>query len=447
MTYYILTQRHSAPTLSAVNGAAQSSKRQSPLRAIFFAIGNRCIVFATPKSIVMWHWDQGHLSYFQFDALRQIAAFVEAYDFKQADRATLFAETGLTFSAPDTHSAWRNYSRVLKLMLLVSEVGPTAQPTPVASIIALPGAVTCDEYLHFLACAFTEPAPALADWRRDAEFRYPLLFALKYLLAKTAITASPVASLDEIIGAYRMSGFDGGEEEEQFIAIVGSSANYEASGRSAQADLRRQARESLKVIAQISYLTVRSNQVIVSLNPVDAQEIFADLAPVSGPRATDRDAEIRRLAALFRGGSTSIAFEYPNTIIEDVVESGFREGSKVKRTHVRIERNTGLRKEFFNANPTAICDVCALHTQRTYPWTERILDVHHLLPLCSGTRVEGSNTTFGDLVPVCPSCHRAVHRFYDRWLESNNRKDFMNSNEAKTVYENMKTQFPGLIVL
>ena len=45
----------------------------------------------------MWHWDQGHLAYFQFDALRAIAAFAEANDFKKADGTTLLAATGLPF--------------------------------------------------------------------------------------------------------------------------------------------------------------------------------------------------------------------------------------------------------------------------------------------------------------------------------------------------------------
>ena len=76
----------------------------------------------------------------------------------------------------------------------------------------------------------------------------------------------------------------------------------------------------------------------VSLDQADAQEIFADLAPVGGSREHNREAEIRRLAKLFEDGSTSIVFDYPHTIISDVVESGFREGDKVKKTHITIER-------------------------------------------------------------------------------------------------------------
>ena len=171
----------------------------------------------------MWRWDQGHLDYFQFDAIRQIAVYVAAHDFKQAQRAALLTATGLSFSAPATHSPWRNYSRALKVCLLVSEVGQQAQATPVAQILSQPGAA------------------------------------------------------------------------------------------------------------------------------------------------------------------------------------------------------------------------------QSYPWTERVMDLHHLLPLSSGTRVESTGTTFDDLVPVCPSCHRAVHRFYDRWLSSNDRKDFKSAHEALGVYNSMKQTFPGLI--
>lgn len=394
----------------------------------------------------MWHWDQGRLAYFQFDALRQIASFVKANDFKTANRVQLLAETGLTFQAPPTHSPWRNYSRILKLCLLVSEVNGVAQSTPVADVLSQAGLVTCDEYLHFLASAFTEPSPALEDWRPDAEFRYPLLFSLKYLLAKVATGQGSITSLDEIIGAYRISGFDGSEDDEQFISIMRSDSSYENAGKSAPDALRRQARESLKVISQISYLHIRSGEIFLTLNPEDALNIFKDLFEVSGSRATDREAEIRRLAALFRDGSTNITFDYPNTIVEEVVESGFREGSKVKKTHVTIERNTRLRKEFFRARPTATCDVCTLDTAKTYPWTDRIIDLHHLLPLSSGTRVEASGTTFDDLVPVCPNCHRAIHRFYDVWLDGNNKKDFKDTKEARAVYQEMKNQFSGLII-
>jgi len=392
----------------------------------------------------MWHWDQGHLAYFQFDALREIAAFANANDFKKASRAKLRAWTGLDFAAPKTHSPWRNYSRALKLCLLVSEVQRKAKPTAVAQILSQPGLVTCDEYLHFLVGVATEPSPALRGWRPDAVFRYPLLFALKYLLAKAVISVSPVAAIDEVIGAYKKTGFDGTEDQSKFIAALTTRIDYAAIGRTVKNNVRRQARESLLVISQISYLHVHDYKITVSLHKKDAEAIFDDLKPSIGPRENDPDAEILRLASLFEDGSTNIDFDFPYTIIDDVVESGFRDGSKVKKTHVVIERNSALREQFFAARPTRICDVCQLETAKTYPWTERVLDIHHLLPLSSGTRVEENSTTFVDLVPVCPTCHRATHRFYDNWLADKNYKDFKSRIEAQTVYGSMKKQFPGL---
>ena len=393
----------------------------------------------------MWHWDQGRLAYFQFDSIRKIASFVVGCDFKTASKEELFAATGLPFAAPESHDAWRNYSRILKLCLLVSEIDNIAVATPTAQLLSQPGAVTCDEYFHFLARAFTEPSPALRDWQRTADPRFPLLFALKYILTKVSLKADPVASRNEIIGGFIASGYDGSETDEQFIELIGNTEEYEAVAIKVSKDnLFRQMNESLQVIAQISYLHTTQTRLIASINPGDAQEIFQDLQPVVGPRESDRNLEIQRLARLFVDGYSDISFEYPNTVIEDVVESGFSEGNRIKRTHLTIERNAGLRREFFLIRPTSVCDVCSLDTAKTYPWTERIIDLHHLLPLSSGTRVESKGTTFDDLVPVCPSCHRAIHRFYDHWLKSKKRKDFEDGLEAKTTYNEMKSQFPGV---
>jgi hypothetical protein len=393
----------------------------------------------------MWHWDQGHLAYFQFDALRQISVFIMAHDFKSARREELLAATGLHFKAPRTHSPWRQYSRTLKLGLLLSEVGTVAVPTPVAEILSKPGLVTCDEYLHFLARAFTEPSPALKDWQPNMAGRYPLLFTLKYLLTKMAVQRQPVSSLDEIIGAYKTTGFVGDEIDADFIAVLAGNTDYEAAAQSVPKSLRRQARESLRVLSQISYLHLEDRNMIVSLDPADAHTIFDDLHPILGPRADDRESEIRRLADLFKDGSSEDFFDYPNTVVNDIVESGFKEGSKVKKTHITIERNQQLRRAFFEACPSPLCDVCALDTAATYPWTTRVLDLHHLLPLSSGTRVEKSGTTLNDLVPVCPSCHRAVHRFYDIWLSENELEDFPDEHRAREVYRTMKTNFGGAI--
>lgn len=392
----------------------------------------------------MWRWDQGHLPYFQFDALRQISAFVVIRDFKTAGRAELSAETGLDFAAPPTHSPWRNYSRVLKLCLLVSEVGEVARPTPIAHLLATPGSVTCDEYLHFLVRAFTDPSPALEGWDPHVRCRFPLLFTLRYLLVKRAVLHESVSTLAEIFGAYLQTGFSGDESEAEFTDIARQHKRFESAGLGLTNDVR-QARESLKVISQLSYLHLEKFRIVLSLSAPSALSILKGFRPVEGPKAENREDELRRLADMFRVSENTVFVDYLNSAANDVIQSGFVEGNKVKKTHLVIERNAGLRQAFFDSHPTVLCDVCSLDTKATYPWAKRVLDLHHLLPLSSGIQVKRWGTTFADLVPVCPSCHRAIHRYYDQWLSTRGLNDFETEHQARVVYCALKEGFRGAV--
>lgn len=397
----------------------------------------------------MWHWDQGRLEYFQFDNLRKISKILTEYDFKHIERDLLQKKTGLSFAAPPTHSPWRNYSRILKLMLLTYELPSNiAVPTPICRLLATPGMVTCDDYLHFIISSSTEPSPALSGWTSNTRHRYPLLFVLKYVLAKFYITSINYSSLDEIIYAYDIfDNFDGSEGQDDFILIINQMIDHINDNRInlLHSELYRQSRESILVLAQISYLHIQNRNIFVSLSREDALSIFNELEPFSNNPVEDRNKEILRRAEMFQGGSIYNDFDYSNTIINNELESGFIEGGRIKKTHIAIERNSGIRREFFIRNPTTVCDVCGIDTKLSYTWTNKIIDLHHLLPLASGTRVESSGTTFLDITPVCPTCHRAIHRFYDVWLKQNNKNDFMDRDEAKQVYNQMKNLFPGII--
>lgn len=389
----------------------------------------------------MWHWDQGRLEYYQFDSLRKIAGFVIRQDVRSATRSELLAATGLPFSAPETHSPWRNYSRVLKLALLVYEAENKALPTPIATILATPGVVTADEYFHFLARAFTEPSPALKDWS-NKQLRYPLLFTLKYLLAKASVGLVSGTTLDEIIGAFGSSGFDGTESDTDYISLINDdTSNFESYSLSVLATLRRQARESILVISQISYLTISGKYVFVSLHQQDAIDVFQGLFAISGPCAFNGNSEILRIARLFESEFNEFEYDYQNTTLCDTEESGFLEGDKVRKTHIVIERNAELRRKFFEHNSTTICDFCGINTQRAYPWADNVIDLHHLLPLASGTRVIATGTAFDDIRAICPTCHRAVHKYYSSWLSNNTKKDFEDKKEALGVYQEAKNNF------
>ncbi len=382
-----------------------------------------------------WNWDQGRLSYFQFDELRKVAKFALKNDLASATSRQLIDFVGLPFAPVDPlYPPWRNYGRVYKAALLVSLVNGVAQPTPLCELVASDGQVSSDEYFHFLATATTDPSPARQRWDHAADHRYPLLFALKFILARASVGIQ-TTRLDRIVSAYEETGFVGDEDDVQFLAII-----YDDR---APIDGVRQAKESIKIMSQISYLSCDRDTVSVALDEEDAREIFADLAPISGRRLANGDAEIRRLASLFDDARGDLDFNYTNTSVSDTSNAGFPEGGKAEKTHLRIERNSQLRRAFFQAYPSTICDFCGTDTEQAYPWTDRVLDIHHLLPLCSGARTATNGTVLSDLVPNCPTCHRAVHSFYSRWLARQRRRDFIDAPEARDVYGMAKAEYRG----
>ena len=140
-------------------------------------------------------------------------------------------------------------------------------------------------------------------------------------------------------------------------------------------------------------------------------------------------------------------WEERNGILHDgeiVQESGFEEGTKSEKTHLVIERNQFLRKEFFARHPWLTCDLCIMDTHATYPWNERVLDIHHLLPLSSGVEIGVDGTKFGDIRPVCPTCHRAVHSYYTGFLKRHQQPDFTSRDQAFTAYHEIKDTFQGV---
>lgn len=390
----------------------------------------------------MWHWEQGRMAYFQYDALRAIAGLAVSNDLRKTESELFRNETGLEFLPnDDSYAPWRNYARIFKLGLIVSEIDGQAMPTDVARVLAQPGATTCDEYVHFLASITTHPSPALSNWDSTGPVTYPLAFSLKYILAKTAIEDVCEINIDEIIGAFYINQSDGTEDDAEFISIVNNNQAYVNAVKQLSHYVHRQARESIKFLCQISYLHSRGSKIVCALSAQDAEDVFSAIEPIQGERLPDGNLEIQRLAKYFRDGSSLDIFDYPSTTQSIELEGGFVEGSKVKRSHIVIERNSRLRDLYFRERKTAMCDACRVDTHSKYPWTPRVLDVHHILPLSSGTRVESrSGTILDDLIAICPTCHRAVHRYYDAHLKRTRQLDFTDKGEASRLYQEAKSK-------
>ncbi len=221
----------------------------------------------------------------------------------------------------------------------------------------------------------------------------------------------------------------GTESVEQYVELIDTERDYRYISQF------RQASESIKFLCQLSYLHTSKNDIFATLDPNDAADIFEAIEPIDGSPLPDGDAEIQRIASCFRHGTLHDIFDYPHTALSDASSSGFIEGSRAKKSHMVIERNASLRTLFFEMQPTSTCEACEVDTHTKYPWTERVLDLHHLLPLASGTRVDSRlGTLLEDLRAICPTCHRSIHRFYDAYLGDKGRSDFLDKEEAVLAY-------------
>ena len=118
----------------------------------------------------------------------------------------------------------------------------------------------------------------------------------------------------------------------------------------------------------------------------------------------------------------------------DVGPLFFREGGRTFRTHGKIERSPLVRKRFFQTHPNAVCDACRLDVRRRYPWTDNILELHHLLPLSSTILIEGTTTSLDDMVALCPNCHKSIHIYYRQKLRDWGVEDFGSKQMAADVY-------------
>lgn len=90
------------------------------------------------------------------------------------------------------------------------------------------------------------------------------------------------------------------------------------------------------------------------------------------------------------------------------------EGARKLALHYRRERDAGLSRDakaaFAKANGGKLfCQACGVEPLRVYG--VEVIEAHHRIPLSKSE--EGRVTEISDLIMLCPSCHRAVHRIQD----------------------------------
>lgn len=103
-------------------------------------------------------------------------------------------------------------------------------------------------------------------------------------------------------------------------------------------------------------------------------------------------------------------------------------------------RKMARRPSLFPPNPDTICNACGINTKMRYPWTDNILELHHVLPLAASLNANGTTTLLDDLVALCPSCHKSIHVFYRIKLREWGIEDFGSKKMALDVYAMAKRE-------
>jgi hypothetical protein len=251
---------------------------------------------------------------------------------------------------------------------------------------------------------------------------------IKFLLSEYLVRGKNSITVDEI-GSYLIANNVTGLEPLNFYSTLKPKLFH--------GDLR-QSRELIRFISQFSFLKWNNPSLYLEVtNKEEAFQIETLLAPQINQRKSDVGAEVLNLGANFQG--TALGDLTISQI--NVIDTEFTEGSKTRVTHLRTERSAKLKDFYFsNTSNPHICDMCFMDTERRYPWANHIIELHHLLPLCSPVRVDTGKTSIKDIAGVCPTCHRATHKFYSKWLKASGLKDFQNYEEARHVYAQAKQE-------
>jgi 5-methylcytosine-specific restriction endonuclease McrA len=349
-------------------------------------------------------------------------------------REPLVSQTNLPF-APTSYTVWRNYARIFKWTLIASRIDRKLMVTDVCQNIADTGenGWGIDEYLSFIISRIYYPSPATQQYDVNQERTFPFCVILRYLIAKFKQQGEASITLDETFSYLVGNSIKGIEPFESFLTLI-------PTNRRAQGDEGRQVREMLIFLAQSSFLKWNNSSLILDVMSGD-EETIHQLEQIATPlllqQNPDSDAEVIRLGTVDATRVQTIA-SVAREIQDDLV---FTEGKRIRVTHLRVERSPRLRRMFFTNLPLPyFCDMCLENMNERYPWTDNLLEIHHLLPLSSVIRLTRDGTSFDDLVPLCPNCHKAVHSYYRGWLKTNEQQDFLGVQQAKFVYNEIKEQ-------
>lgn len=380
----------------------------------------------------MWRWDQGRLLYFQFDVLKKIAKTLIKFDGKDISlceedfRYSLEKETNMPF-LPKNYTICRNYSRVFQCAFLATTRKRSLLVSEICRELGRDdGKIkTIDDYMFHYIKSFRFPFPAFDNYDNTSERVYPFCAIIKLLIARQELGADAKLSIDDIFNYIIANECTGLEDIDYYKNIIPLKYDYSET-------MKRQLREMVIFISQASMLKMYGGNLYLELISGEIKKELVEkvLNPSNRSPNIDKVQEFLEMSSV--GDVDSISrFELFSV---EPSEREFVEGNRRRVEHFRIERSGLLKKYYKQVNPLPVCGACGMNMSKKYHWTDYLLEIHHLLPLSSSVAISSTGTSMEDIIGLCPSCHRAIHKYYQKWLKENNQDDFSSKQEAYKVF-------------
>ena len=380
----------------------------------------------------MWRWDQGRLLYFQFDILKSIASVLVTFDgagiadCEEVLRETLTDKTGMPF-APAHYTVLRNYKRVFECAFLATVSDGSLFVSDLCRELAKDEGRfnNADDFLLSYINRFRFPFPAFDGYNSIDGRVYPFCAILKYLISLNQKGIQPSLSIDDIFNVIIANNCTGYEDLSFYESLVPKAYPFSNTEK-------RQLREMVIYVSQLSILKVHKGRLWLDIASQNAlNELINNfLVPVESIPNENRTEEFMTLTKL----TGDIVLPTIEIFASDITDVEFIEGKRKRVEHFRVDRSPLLRKYYREVNRQPICNMCNLNVSAKYPWTDYMLDIHHLLPLSSSIAITTKGTSLQDIVGLCPSCHRSIHLYYTKWLRKNAQDDFNSRTEAMSVY-------------
>lgn len=403
-----------------------------------------------------WQWEQGRTVFSQFENLRLMSrVLAEGEGMLVSDprddaafRARMRGIAGLEFKpeAPE-YPVWRNYGRLFQATLLATASPVSGRErrlvcTSLCRALAEDRVESVNDYILHVAKAFYLPGPVfgLNKHRPDAPRVFPLCAIMRLLLAKASSgvdSISPADVRDYLLGA----GLLGNEDWEHYTVLRKETRQWERESQ------ERQIREMMIFVSQATFLKWEAGSGFLQLDfphrndESKLKSMFAEISPIEGVRNKDVVEEILSMGEWQNPEFPATLFA-PSVVVADsgLIVPG--EGIRRRANHLIIERSSKLREMYFARTESPVCDITDNLPSVGFPWAENLLEIHHVMPLSSSTRInDEGETLMDDLVALTPSGHRAVHVFYRQWLRKNRKDDFSSRDEAWHVYNEAKQKY------